>query len=71
MHLNTSYSTKLKFKQTKIESIPKSSVDQVLLKIFKGSFFKLVRVCAHARASAHTHSYMLHACRPELASTET
>ena len=28
-----------------------------------------VRVCA--RASAHTHSYMLHACRPELASTET
>ena len=26
-----------------------------------------VRVCAHARASAHTHSYMLHACRPELA----
>ena len=30
-----------------------------------------VRVCARARATAHTHSYMLHACRPELASTET
>ena len=30
-----------------------------------------VRVCARARANAHTHSYMLHACRPELASTET
>ena len=33
-----------------------------------------VKHCQSMRAhtqSAHTHSYMLHACRPELASTET
>ena len=35
---------------------------------FWSSFCQSMR--AHTQ-SAHTHSYMLHACRPELASTET
>ena len=42
-----------------------------LMVYFENLSYNPVRVRAHACASAHTHSYMLHACRPELASTET